>query len=332
MAKEIHKAGTDDGWHGVIEVGGDFPVEKDRYHLYIGLFCPFAHRVNLVRLIKHLTDFITLDVVKPYPKDGGGWRFPSSNDEYSKATVDSLFGSEFLSEVYFKDDPQYKGRYSVPLLWDKKAGRIVNNESAEMLRWLPTAFNSVLPEEIVKIDLYPESLRSQIDEMTPWINSNINSGVYRAGFARTQETYEAGVIPLFGALNKLEALMAKNGGPFVLGKIMTELDLRVYATIVRFDAVYVQHFKTNLGTIRHDYPILNNWLKGVHYNVPGFKETTDFRHIKENYTKSHGDINPLAITPLGPYPDVEGGYEEDWSKLKPGEVNMPIVLEAQSKI
>lgn len=201
-----------------------------------------------------------------------------------------------------------------------------------MLRWLPDAFNSSLPPEIAKIDLYPEVLRSQIDDITPWMQDLINAGVYKAGFARTQEAYEAGVIPLFAALNKAEALLARNGGPFVLGPQMTELDLRLYATIIRFDTVYVQHFKTNLGTIRHEYPILNNWLKNLYWNVKGFKETTDFKHIKENYTKSHGDINPLAITPLGPYPEVEEGYEADWSKLKVGEVKHPAVREAISKL
>lgn len=213
----------------------------------------------------------------------------------------------------------------MPLLWDKKAGRIVNNESAEMLRWLPTAFDSVLDVDAKKIDLYPEPLRSKIDEVTPWVQSHINTGVYKAGFAPTQEAYEAGVVPLFAALNKIEKLLADNGGPYVLGKQLTELDLRLYATIIRFDTVYVQHFKTNLGIIRHDYPMLNNWHKNLYWNVPGFKESTDFKHIKENYTKSHGDINPLAITPLGPYPEVEEGYEQDWSKLKVGEVRHPRV-------
>lgn len=232
-----------------------------------------------------------------------------------------------MSEVYFRDDKDYKGKYSVPLLWDKKAGKIVNNESAEMLRWLPTAFNSLLDDNSVKgIDLYPQELKSKIDEITPLMQSHINTGVYKAGFARTQEAYEAGVIPLFAALNKIEALLAAGGGPYVLGSHLTELDLRLYATIIRFDAVYVEHFKTNLGTIRHDYPTLNNWLKNLYWNVEGFRETTDFRHIKENYTKSHGDINPLSITPLGPWPEVEEGYEADWIKMRVGEIRHPAVL------
>jgi putative glutathione S-transferase len=154
-----------------------------------------------------------------------------------------------------------------------------------MLRWLPTAFNSLIPAEIASIDLYPSTLRSLIDELSPWMQSDINTGVYKAGFAKTQEGYEKGLIPLFAALNKLEALILKNGGPYVLGTQLTELDIRAYATIIRFDTVYVQHFKTNLGTIRHDYPVTNNWLKNLYFNVEGFKETTDFTHIKDNVSR-----------------------------------------------
>lgn len=136
------------------------------------------------------------------------------------------------------------------------------------------------------MDFYPPSLRSEIDELTPWMQSDLNTGVYKAGFARTQEDYEKGVIPVFVALNKLEALLHKNGGPYILGKTLTELDLRAYTTIVRFDTVYVQHFKCNLGMIRHEYPMLNNWLKNLYWNVEGFRGSTDFRHIKENVSLS----------------------------------------------
>ncbi|KAK8185152.1 glutathione S-transferase [Phyllosticta capitalensis] len=334
---DIHKPGTDDGWHGRIARGSQFPPELDRYHLYIGLFCPFAHRANLVRHIKHLEQFIDISVVAPYPKGDAkgwpGWRFPETDDEYPGATVDKLFGSKYLHEVYFKADPDYKGRYSVPLLWDKKTGTIVNNESAELLRWLPSAFNTLLPPHIAAINLYPEPLRSQIDAISTWLQRDLNTGVYKAGFAPDQATYDKNVIPVFGALNKLERLVHKNGGPYILGKELTELDIRAYATIVRFDTVYVQHFKCNLGTIRHEYPVLNAWLKHVYWNVEGFKQSTDFKHIKENYTKSHADINPKAITPMGPWPDVEHGPSEtDYSKLTPGGVMAPEVLEYEAKL
>ncbi|PVH93363.1 hypothetical protein DM02DRAFT_541691 [Periconia macrospinosa] len=340
MASQVHKYGTDDGWHGVIAEGGQFPPEKDRYHLYIGHFCPFAHRVELVRHLKNLVPLISLSVVRPYPKDDGGWRFPSTDTEYPNATIDHLFSSHFLSEVYFKDDSAYKGKYSVPLLWDKKSGKIVNNESAEMLRWLPTAFDPLFSSSpdlltpIKPLNLYPPNLRETIDKWTPFLQSHINTGVYKAGFATTQDAYDTNVATLFAALNTLEKFVHANGGPYILGATLTELDLRVFATIVRFDVVYVQHFKTNLGTIRHDYPVLNNWLKGVFWSEEwsAFRETCEFRHIKENYTKSHANINPLAITPMGPFPEVEEGYEADWSKLTPGEVKHPKVLEAASKL
>lgn len=152
-----------------------------------------------------------------------------------------------------------------------------------MLRWLPSAFNSLSSDAQTKnIDLYPDSLRPKIDEITPWLTSLICSGVYKAGFARTQLDYETHVIPLFAALNKLEALVHANGGPYILGTQLTELDLLAYPTLVRFDTVYAQHFKTNLGTVRHEYPVLNNWLKGLYWDVEGFRESTDFVHIKEN--------------------------------------------------
>ncbi|OJJ45544.1 hypothetical protein ASPZODRAFT_152605 [Penicilliopsis zonata CBS 506.65] len=329
---EIHKSGTADGWHGVISPDSEFPPEKSRYHLYIGLFCPFAHRVNLVLHLKGLTDLIDVSVVYPYPKGDSkgwpGWRFPPDNTEYDLATVDKLFGSSYLHEVYFRADREYKGRYSVPLLWDTKTNKAVNNESAEMLRWLPSAFDSISPD-LAELDLYPSALRGEIDDISEWMQAHVNAGVYKAGFANSQEEYDANVVKVFGALNKLEEIVYAKGGPFVLGKTLTELDVRLYATLIRFDTVYVQHFKCNLGTIRHDYPVLNNWLKHLYWNVKSFKETTNFKHIKENYTKSHFDINPKAITPMGPFPDIETGVEEDFSRLKVGSVNHLAVVEFQ---
>ncbi|KAJ4006332.1 hypothetical protein NW766_010408 [Fusarium irregulare] len=291
-------ANSDDSWHGVVSSDSQFQPEKGRYHFYIGLFCPFAHRANLVRHIKGLESIIDISIVKPYPKgdDKGwpGWQFPSSPDEYEGATEDQLFKSKYLHEVYFKDDPDYKGRYSVPVLWDKKLNRMVNNESAELLRWLPTAFDSILDSNAPgrDIDLYPESLRSTIDEINVWMQRDLNSGVYKAGFAPTQEAYDNNVPTVFAALNKLEQLIYKNGGPYVLGKDMTEVDLRAYATIIRFDVV----------------------------------------HIKENYTKSHYDINPRAITPLGPFPHIEDGVDLDFGKLKPGSIRHPAVLSRQKEL
>ncbi|KAM0449640.1 hypothetical protein ACHAPV_009192 [Trichoderma viride] len=331
-------AGPTDSWHGVIKPESQFPPEAGRYHLYVGLFCPFAHRVLLVRYLKGLESLIDVSVVMPYPKGNGGragWRFPTSNDEYAGATVDKLFGSKDLHELYFRADSGYEGtKYSVPVLWDTKEGTIVNNESAELLRWLPTAFEDILPKEgqKYKLDLYPAQLRSQIDAISEWMQRDLNSGVYKAGFAETQEAYDKNVPVVFAALNHLESLIHRNGGPYILGSHLTELDIRAYTTIIRFDAVYVQHFKCNLGTIRANYPVIHEWLKNLYWNVKGFKETTDFKHIKENYTKSHTKINPLAITPLGPYPEVEEGINLNFAELKPGSVRHPIVLERQAEL
>ena len=152
----------------------------------------------------------------------------------------------------------------------------------QLLRWLPHAFNDYVPPSLAKIDLYPVHLREQIEAISPWLQSDVNSGVYRAGFAESQEEYDEKVVRVFGALNKLERIIAANGGPFVLGKEMTELDVMLYATLIRFDVVYVQHFKCNLGTIRHDYPVLHNWLKGMYWDVEAARATTNFKHIKEN--------------------------------------------------
>ncbi|KAF1988799.1 glutathione S-transferase [Aulographum hederae CBS 113979] len=334
----IHKVGTDDGWHGVIAQGSQFPPEKGRYHLYIGLFCPFAHRINLLLHLFHLTSLIDISVVKPYPKgdDKGwpGWCFPETDGEYEGATMDKLFGSRWLHEVYFRDDPEYKGRFSVPMVWDRGGGRVVCNESAELLRWLPTAFTPLLPTPSpqTSLSLYAPHLRPTIDNLSTWIQRDLNTGVYKAGFAPDQETYDKNVLPVFAALNRLEKVAMENGGPYLLGEEMTEVDVRVFATLIRFDTIYVQHFKCNLGSIRHNYPVLNNWLKNLYWNVPGFRETTDFRHIKDNYTKSHPAVNPRGITPMGPFPHVEEGVETDWSKLKAGGVEMREVRELEAKL
>ncbi|KFA45302.1 hypothetical protein S40293_08187 [Stachybotrys chartarum IBT 40293] len=337
----IH-ADPNDSWHGVITKKGQFPPEKDRYHLYIGLFCPFAHRANLVRHLKGLESIIDISIVKAYPKgdENGwpGWRFNGENksdDVYPGATEDKLFGSKFLHEVYFKADSDYKGRYSVPVLWDKKQNTIVSNESAELLRWLPTAFDDDLQcEEGADraLDLYPDPLKEKIDEISTWMQRDLNSGVYKAGFAKDQNTYNDNVPVVFAALNQLESIIHGSGGPYILGQRLTELDIRAYATVIRFDTIYVQHFKCNLGTIRGNYPVIHEWLKNLYWNVKGFKETTDFVHIKENYSKSHGDINPLAITPLGPFPDIEDGVNLNFIAMEPGVVKHPHVLKKQKEL
>ena len=291
----------------------DFPVEPDRYHLYTGLFCPFAHRVIITRQLKGLQKYLSMDIVRPYPKEGGGWRFPKTEDEYPGATVDHLFHSHFLSEVYFKSLPEYEGKYSVPVLWDKKTNQIVNNESEDIMRMLNTAFNEYLHEgsEQQRRNFYPPELQDKINEINSWMMPNLNEGVYKAGFARNQGDYDKHCPIVFETLDRLENMLDHSHSIYVLGNSITEVDIKLYTTLVRFDTIYQQHFKLMLGSIRHNYPRMNRWLKNLYWNVPGIKETTDFKHIKENYSKSHPDINPKAITPMGPVPEVEPWTEAD---------------------
>ena len=287
-----------------------FPVEPDRYHPYVGLFCPFAHRAIIVRELKGLHNFLPMSIVKSYPKDNGGWRFPATDDEYPGSTVDHLFHSKFLSNVYLKSDSEYKGRYSVPVLWDRKTNQIVNNESEDIMRMLNHAFDDYLPyfDKRRKLDTYQSELRGTIDEVNSWMMPDLNTGVYKAGFADTQEEYEKNCRIVFETLDRLEKMIAESTTAFILGTPdPTEIDIKLYTTLVRFDMIYQQHFKLMVRSIRHGYPKLNRWLKNMYWNVGtgAIKNTTNFKHIKENYSKSHGDINPKAMTPLGPEPDVE---------------------------
>ncbi|KAI4252306.1 MAG: hypothetical protein L6R42_008014, partial [Xanthoria sp. 1 TBL-2021] len=213
----------------------DFPPEPDRYHLYVGLFCPFAHRVLLTRELKGLQQFLPMSIVKPYPKEGGGWRFPSTDEEYPGSTVDHLFHSRFLHDLYFRSDSKYEGKYSVPLLWDKKTNQIVNNESEDIMRMLNTVFNDFLPANETarrELDFYPLDLRPQINEISSWMMPNLNSGVYRAGFATTQESYEENCRIVFSTLDRLESHLSNQPrNIYVLGSHITEIDLKLYTTL-----------------------------------------------------------------------------------------------------
>ena len=297
-------------WDGVLGTE-EFPIENDRYHLYVGWFCPFAHRVLLTRELKGLQGFISIDIVRPYPKP---WIFPKDREEYPGSTPDSLFHSHKLSEVYQRDTPDYEGKFSVPLLWDKRANKIVNNESEDIMRQLNTVFNDLLPPSSPRrsYHFYPEDLRNRIDDINQKLVPNLNLGVYKAGFAQNQETYDANVEIVFETLRWLSDILTSHSNmPYLCGQRLTEVDLKLYATLIRFDTIYVQHFKCNIGTIRHDFPTLHRYLKHLYWKVPGFKETTNFKHIKENYSKSHGDINPKAITPKGPIPNIEPWTDRD---------------------
>lgn len=282
--------------------------------MYVSLACPWAHRTLIGRVLKGLQLVISVSIVH-WHMDKQGWRFindeelkkRSSEDDVQYGTVDHINNASRIREIYFKANPDYAARFTVPVLWDTKEQTIVNNESAEILRIFNTGFNTILPKEYAEIDLYPEADQAKIDELNGWIYDNINNGVYKAGFATKEEPYVKEVTNVFNHLDKLETLLKENdasGKKFLLGNTLTEADIRLYTTIVRFDPVYHQHFKCNIGMIRHDFPYINNWVRLLYWKIPGFRETTDFDHIKYHYTKSHPQINPYGITPVGPIPNI----------------------------
>ncbi|TRX96895.1 hypothetical protein FHL15_002201 [Xylaria flabelliformis] len=293
------------------EPGAKFPPEKGRYHLYVSYACPWAHRTLIARKLKGLEEFVSFSVVHWHMGDKG-WRFPTPEDKDAageNVIPDPLPGHEsntHIRNVYFAIEPNYSGRFTVPVLFDKKSKTIVNNESSEILRMFGSVFNSQLAEPYVSVDLYPESLRAKIDEAGEWTYDKINNGVYKSGFATTQEAYERNVVALFEALDRAETQLKSSGGPYFFGDVLTETDIRLFVTLIRFDPVYVQHFKCNIRDIRSGYPALHKWMRNLYWSHPSgaFKDTTNFLHIKNHYTKSHTQINPHSICPVGPLPDI----------------------------
>lgn len=270
-----------------------FKAESGRYHLYISLACPWASRTLMMRKLKDLEDHISLSVVNPYMLENG-WTF----EEYDGVIPDPLFESQYLYQLYLQADPNYSGRVTVPVLWDKKTQTIVSNESADIIRMFNTAFNDITGNTD---DYYPEGLQETIDDINAIVYDNVNNGVYKTGFATEQSVYEKELNSLFAELNHLEELLASQ--EWLVGNQMTEADIRLFTTLVRFDAVYYGHFKCNLKRLV-DYPNLWNYTKRI-YNLPGIPETVNFDHIKTHYYGSHKTINPNGIIPLGP--------EIDWS-------------------
>ncbi len=203
-----------------------------------------------------------------------------------------------IRDIYFDVDPDYTDRFTVPTLYDHKQKKIVSNESSEIIRMFYTEFDDLLPEQYKKIDLFPENLKKDIEGSNEWTYNDINNGVYKSGFATTQEAYEKAVTPLFASLDRAEKHLAGHAAPYYYGEHVTEADVRLYTTIVRFDPVYVQHFKCNIRDIRSGYPALHKWLRKLYWDVPAFGETTQFEHIKKHYTKSHKQINPFVCSGL----------------------------------
>jgi len=296
------------------EPGAKFAPEKGRYHLYVSYACPWAHRVLIVHKLKGLEDIIPFTAVHYHMSLTTSWRFVKPEEVGTVpmgGSVPNPLHPEFthLSQVYKAADPEYPGRFSVPVLWDTKPNTIVSNESSEIIRMLYTEFDHLLPEEKRAVnggvDLYPEELRKEIDEANEWMYDGINNGVYKCGMGKTQEAYKAAVDNLFSCLDRVETHLKSSPGPFYFGDQVSEVDVRLYVTIVRFDAVYVSLFKTNKTTVRGGYPAIHKWLRNLYWNVPAFHETTNFEQIKGHYFKSLTIINPSGIVPDGPVPHVE---------------------------
>jgi putative glutathione S-transferase len=283
--------------------GGGFKAEAGRYHLYVSLACPWAHRTLILRRLKGLEAMIPMSVVNAYMGDEG-WTFEPGPG----VIPDPVNGADRLHQVYTRADPRYTGRVTVPVLWDKQRATIVSNESSEIIRMFNSAFDGIgaLPG-----DFYPAHLRAGIDQLNDFIYPNVNNGVYRAGFATTQAAYEEAAGDVFRALDALDARLATRR--YLTGERITEADWRLFTTLVRFDAVYVGHFKCNLRRIA-DYPNLSGYLRDL-YQQPGIAGTVDIGHIKQHYYASHGTINPTGIIPLGPRLDFMAPHGRETQKV-----------------
>jgi putative glutathione S-transferase len=272
---------TADGSSGFVAAPG-------RYHLYVSWACPWAHRTILVRKLKRLEHVIGMTVVDPI-RDERGWAFRNGTG----CSEDPVNGFQFLSEAYLATNPAYEGRVTVPVLWDKQNRIVVNNSDDDLMRILNTEFDAFTDSPL---DLYPQAYRSEIDQLNELIYETVNDGVYRAGFATTQQAYEKAVFSLFDTLNRLEARLQKQR--YLFGNALLETDLRLFVTLIRFDAVYHGHFKCNIRQLA-DYPNLFSYLRDL-YQTPGIAETVNFDHIKRHYYVTHDDINPTRIVPVGP--------------------------------
>ncbi|KAH9324101.1 hypothetical protein KI387_004279, partial [Taxus chinensis] len=277
----------------------EYYAESGRYHLYISYACPWASRCYAVLKLKGLDDAISVSSVKPKwertkgGEDHFGWTFPNTEDEDPGAEPDKLNGTKTIRELYELASSNYSGKFTVPVLWDKMGKTIVNNESSEIIRMLNAEFNDIA--KYPDLDLYPPHLHSQIDEINNWIYDPINNGVYRCGFATKQGPYAQAFKELFDALDKCEEILSRQR--FICGNVLTEADIRLFVTLIRFDEVYSVHFKCNKKLIR-EHPNLFNYTKDV-YQIPGISSTVNMDHIKRHYYGSHPSINPYGIVPLG---------------------------------
>jgi putative glutathione S-transferase len=299
-----------------ISKDGEFKPELNRYHLVAAMACPWAHRAMIVRKLKGLdkvSGLLPLHTVHSFlgPE---GWTFvPYEQEDIKGLGVDGsgnkIPGHESkkrIRDLYRTAEEGYSARCTVPIIWDNKLNTIVNNESSEIIRNLNTCFNDYIDDEQTKnLDFYPAELRKEIDALNEWMYPNINNGVYKSGFATKQDAYEESVNPLFEHLDKAEKILS-DGREYFVGDRLTEADIRLWTTIIRFDPVYVGHFKCNIRTIRAGYPHLHRWMRNLYWNGANgaFKDTTDFDSIKAHYYQSHAQINPTRIVPVGPLPHI----------------------------
>lgn len=282
---------TADGSAGPSGAGG-FPAEAGRYHLYVSLACPWAHRVLIMRVLKGLEGMIGVSVVNPYMAEHG-WTF----DAGPGVVADPIGHAQYLYQVYLRAQPDYSGRVTVPILWDRHHNTIVNNESSEIIRMLDSAFDGVGAKAG---DYSPAALLPEIDAINSEIYEAVNNGVYKAGFATSQEIYEQEVSKLFDCLDGLESRLSRQR--YLVGEHLTEADWRLFTTLIRFDSVYYGHFKCNLKRLA-DYPNLWSYTREL-YQRQGVAATVNFDHIKQHYYRSHSGINPNGIVPLGPILDL----------------------------
>jgi putative glutathione S-transferase len=276
-----------------------FPAESGRYHLYVSYACPWAHRTLITRKLRGLEDVIGVDVVDPW-RGEGGWRFSPDKDG---CTPDTVNGAEYLRELYLMADENYTGRVTVPVLWDKKRDTIVNNESREIMRILDTRFEGYANDDT----LLPDGKYDEVDRVLDEIYPSVNNGVYRAGFAESQAAYDEAVDELFEALSHWDDVLAEQR--YLVGEEMTEADVAMFTTLVRFDEVYHTHFKCNVRRIV-DYDNLWGHVRDV-YQTEGVAETVDISHIKEHYYTTHHDLNPKEIVPKGPSPEFDAPHHRD---------------------
>ena len=290
---------TPDGSAGPSRSGG-FPAESGRYHLYVSHACPWAHRTLIFRALKGLEDHISVSVVHPDMLEDG-WTF--QQDE-NGATGDTLHGMPFLRDIYTRADPNFTGRVTVPVLWDKKSDTIVSNESAEIIRMFNSAFDAITGNHL---DFWPEALRAGIEPINDRIYNTFNNGVYKSGFATTQDAYDAAVVPLFDTLDWLEDHLSASR--YLMGDRVTEADWRLFPTLIRFDPVYHLHFKCNKRRII-DYPALWAYTREL-YQWSGVAPTVNFKHIVRHYHYSHESINPHRIIPINPELDLWAPHGRD---------------------